>query len=136
MITDAWVGVDATFSANLVALPAIFLLTGVGLDVLRRALRVRGLQAAWGAGGILVGLILAATYSLNVFLLLLVMSILGLMYAVPLVPPSLGQRIRLRRLKDIPSSKTLSVSGGWALILARIRQERILPAVRLMARLS
>ncbi|MBN2303667.1 MAG: glycosyltransferase family 39 protein [Anaerolineae bacterium] len=60
LITDAWVGVDATFSANLVALPAVFLLVGIGLDVLRRTLRTRGLQTAWGAVGMLVVLILAA----------------------------------------------------------------------------
>ncbi|MFH1091696.1 MAG: 4-hydroxy-3-methylbut-2-enyl diphosphate reductase [Pseudomonadota bacterium] len=66
----------------------------------------------------LVSLGLAFTLSIKVLLLLAVMSTLGLLYAVPLVPKSWAARIKFRRLKDIPSSKTVSLSGGWAFCLA------------------
>ncbi len=66
----------------------------------------------------LAGLLLGLTLGWGVFSLLAFMSTLGLLYAVPLVPHSLAKRIRLRRLKDIPSSKTLFLSGGWALALS------------------
>jgi 4-hydroxy-3-methylbut-2-enyl diphosphate reductase len=52
--------------------------------------------------------------------LLAVMSALGLLYAVPLLPPRLARRVGFRRLKDIPVSKTLSLSGGWAVCLSLV----------------
>ncbi|MDY6851240.1 MAG: 4-hydroxy-3-methylbut-2-enyl diphosphate reductase [Thermodesulfobacteriota bacterium] len=68
----------------------------------------------------LVGLFFSLTISLGAFLLLAFMSALGLLYAVPLTPRSWSRFTRLRRLKDIPSSKTLFLSGGWALTLSLI----------------
>src|SRR5690606_38393827 len=47
LLTDLWVGVEATFTANLVALPAVYILPGLGVIVLWRALRVRQAEAAW-----------------------------------------------------------------------------------------
>jgi len=73
--------------------------------------------------GILSGLIslsLALVIGLKVFIFLALMSTLGLLYAVPLVPKSWSRWTRLRRLKDIPSSKTLFLSGGWALTLSLV----------------
>lgn len=56
----------------------------------------------------------------RVLALLIVMSTLGLLYAVPLVPHSWEKRLKFRRLKDIPVSKTLSLSGGWAVFIGLI----------------
>ena len=46
LLTDAWVGTDSTYSANLVALPAIFILIGIGTMVIWFALHARGVQSA------------------------------------------------------------------------------------------
>ncbi|MCD4685940.1 MAG: glycosyltransferase family 39 protein [Anaerolineae bacterium] len=56
LLTDTWIGVDATFSANLVALTALPLLIGVGVSVILRTLRMRGLRSAWQP--VAVGLVL------------------------------------------------------------------------------
>ncbi|MFZ5584513.1 MAG: 4-hydroxy-3-methylbut-2-enyl diphosphate reductase [Thermodesulfobacteriota bacterium] len=53
------------------------------------------------------------------FGLVLVMSALGLLYSVPVLPARFG----FARLKDIPGSKTLSAALAWAFIVA------LLPAV-------
>ncbi len=57
------------------------------------------------------------------FGLVLVMSVLGLLYSVPVIPARLERRIGFERLKDIPGSKTLSAALAWAFMVA------LLPAV-------
>ncbi len=47
------------------------------------------------------------------FLFLLLLSALGLVYSLPVIPASWFRRRRIRRLKDIPASKTLSIAAGW-----------------------
>lgn len=42
LLTDTWVHVEADFSANLVALPVVMILPGIGVLVVARALRQRG----------------------------------------------------------------------------------------------
>ncbi len=46
LLTDAWVGVDTSFSANLVSLPAIYILPGIGVMAIWDALRVREVRNA------------------------------------------------------------------------------------------
>ena len=58
LLTDAWVGPEVTFSANLVALPAVFVLAGVGVMAFWRALRGRGVRRAWQPVALLVGVVL------------------------------------------------------------------------------
>jgi 4-hydroxy-3-methylbut-2-enyl diphosphate reductase len=57
------------------------------------------------------------------FWLVLVMSALGLLYSVPVIPAGLERRIGIQSLKDIPGSKTISAALAWAVIVA------LLPAV-------
>ncbi|MBN1678928.1 MAG: hypothetical protein JW966_01465 [Anaerolineae bacterium] len=59
LVTDAWIEPTTTFSANLVAVPAVFVLVALGLDVIRRALHVRGVRQAWQPAAGLVVLIVA-----------------------------------------------------------------------------
>ena len=47
LLTDAWVGERATFSANLVALPAVYMLVGVGAWTFWERLQRRGVRVAW-----------------------------------------------------------------------------------------
>ena len=80
----------------------------------------RVLLLSSGIFSAVVGLGLSFLLGLKVFLLLVFMSTLGLLYAVPLVPSWLVPLVRFKRLKDIPVSKTLSLSGGWAICLGLV----------------
>ena len=58
-------------------------------------------------------------------LIVSVMSLLGILYSVPIVPRAVQRRLGVASLKDIPGSKTLSAAGAWAVVVA------VLPAVSL-----
>ncbi|MBI5957124.1 MAG: glycosyltransferase family 39 protein [Chloroflexi bacterium] len=60
LITDAWVEPESTFSAHLVALPAVYLLPGIGAVELWRILRGRGVAQAWQPVTVILVLILIA----------------------------------------------------------------------------
>lgn len=47
VLTDAWIGREVNFSAHLLALPAVYLLVGVGLHRLWQWLREREVTQAW-----------------------------------------------------------------------------------------
>ncbi len=68
-------------------------------------------------------LVLCALLGHLAFLLVLLMSALGLLYSVPVIPARLERRIRIQSLKDIPGSKTISAALAWAFIVA------VLPAL-------
>jgi 4-hydroxy-3-methylbut-2-enyl diphosphate reductase len=70
------------------------------------------------------GVGLATAYSLGrlPFTLLLAMSVTGLSYNLNLVPAGI-KRIRYRRIKDIPGSKTVLIAVAWGVVTA------ILPAL-------
>ncbi|MBU2551797.1 MAG: 4-hydroxy-3-methylbut-2-enyl diphosphate reductase [Proteobacteria bacterium] len=73
-----------------------------------------------GVVSALVSLALSLTIGWKALALLTLMSVGGLLYSVPLAPKSWPRFARLRRLKDIPSSKTIMLSGGWALCLSLV----------------
>ncbi len=60
VLTDAWVGVKPTFSANLVALPAVYILPGIGALAVWRALRGRDVRHAWQPVTLVLVVILVA----------------------------------------------------------------------------
>jgi 4-hydroxy-3-methylbut-2-enyl diphosphate reductase len=63
------------------------------------------------------GLIIAYFQGAVPFLLLTVMSLLGLSYRLPLVPKALAG-IMYRRIKDIPGSKTVLIAVAWGVVAA------------------
>ncbi|MDY6904000.1 MAG: 4-hydroxy-3-methylbut-2-enyl diphosphate reductase [Thermodesulfobacteriota bacterium] len=67
------------------------------------------------AGG--AGLLVAFALGVFPFLLLLGMSALGLSYNLYLVPTS-ADRFKIKRIKDIPGSKTLLISAAWGVTVA------------------
>ncbi len=71
------------------------------------------LAIAAGGAGLLVALILG----LFPFLMLLIMSLLGLSYNLYLVPERFS-KIKIRRIKDIPGSKTILISAAWGIVVA------------------
>jgi len=64
------------------------------------------------AGG--MGLLTALAMGVFPFLLLLVMSIMGLSYNRPWIPRGTGRRYR--SLKDIPGSKTILIALAWGIV--------------------
>lgn len=65
LLTDAWVHPDPTFSANLVALPSVFIFAGVGAAVFVRMLRGRGWSNAWQPVSMLLVIALAANVAIT-----------------------------------------------------------------------
>jgi 4-hydroxy-3-methylbut-2-enyl diphosphate reductase len=76
---------------------------------------------AVSSGG--AGLYLAYTTGVMSFFILLVMSLLGLSYNLKLIPRGLGRKQQIRRIKDIPGSKTILITMAWGVVTS------ILPAV-------
>ncbi|MEW5911002.1 MAG: 4-hydroxy-3-methylbut-2-enyl diphosphate reductase [Thermodesulfobacteriota bacterium] len=78
-----------------------------------------------GAGVVctLAAILLCALLGRTPLLLVAVMSLSGVLYSVPVIPPWLRKKIKVASLKDIPGSKTLSAALAWAFIVA------VLPAV-------
>ncbi len=76
-----------------------------------------------GVASAAAALFLCALLGSLPFWLVLVMSALGLLYSVPVIPARLERRIGIQSLKDIPGSKTISAALAWAVIVA------VLPAV-------
>ena len=68
-------------------------------------------------------LLLCVMMGLWPFVIVGFISLLGILYSVPVVPPSLKARLKFASLKDIPGSKTVSAAGAWAVVVA------VLPAV-------
>jgi (E)-4-hydroxy-3-methyl-but-2-enyl pyrophosphate reductase len=54
------------------------------------------------------------------FVLLLIMSLLGILYSVPIIPKVITNIIRVRKLKEIPGSKTFFVALAWSFVTVLI----------------
>ncbi len=69
-------------------------------------------------GGLAVVLSLVLTVSLGWLptLLLAMMSTLGLLYSFQIVPAVWQRFTKMKKIKDIPASKTLSVALGWGAV--------------------
>ena len=63
------------------------------------------------------GLFVAASMGILPFVLLLIMTLLGLSYNLKLVPDSV-RNVRYRSIRDIPGSKTVLISLAWGVVTA------------------
>ena len=69
------------------------------------------------SGAALIGaLVVANSFGRGPFYLLAFMSVLGIIYSVRVVPISFASLIKVRRLKEIPGSKTFFVALAWAFV--------------------
>jgi (E)-4-hydroxy-3-methyl-but-2-enyl pyrophosphate reductase len=66
-----------------------------------------------GIGAALFSLALALTLGWAPFFFLAAMSTLGILYSFQIVPAVWQRFTRMKKIKDIPASKTLSVALGW-----------------------
>lgn len=73
-----------------------------------------------GTGTGVLSLILAARLGWLPFVLLAAMSALGVLYSFQIVPAVWQRFTRMKKIKDIPASKTLSVALGWGAVTVLI----------------
>ena len=69
---------------------------------------------------LLLALALSIRLGVYTFLLLLLASIAGIVYSIPLIPHQWQVYTQFRRLKDIPASKDIFLAGAWASIAVGI----------------
>ena len=66
--------------------------------------------------GIGTGLILSLYLGIAQFLLFLALTILGLIYSIPIIPWRFGYLRRYAKIKDLPGSKTMAEALAWGTI--------------------
>ncbi len=66
--------------------------------------------------GIGTGLILSLSLGIAQFLIFLAMTILGLVYSIPIIPWGFGYLGRYAKIKDLPGSKTMAEALAWGTI--------------------
>jgi 4-hydroxy-3-methylbut-2-enyl diphosphate reductase len=66
--------------------------------------------------GIDTGLILSLSLGIAQFLLFLALTILGLVYSIPIIPWRFGYLRRYAKIKDLPGSKTMAEALAWGTI--------------------
>jgi len=66
--------------------------------------------------GICAGLILSLALGIAQFLLFLALTILGLVYSIPIIPWRLGYLGRYGKIKDLPGSKSIAEALAWGTI--------------------
>ena len=66
---------------------------------------------------LMTALLMVFLNDMKPFLLLLVMSVFGLLYSINFIPQFVAEKIKVRRLKEIPGSKTLFVALAWAMVV-------------------
>jgi 4-hydroxy-3-methylbut-2-enyl diphosphate reductase len=69
-----------------------------------------------GVASALLALMVSLPLGLPMFFFLLVACIAGIMYSLSFIPSRRLRRVKYRRLKDIPGSKTLFIALAWAAV--------------------
>jgi (E)-4-hydroxy-3-methyl-but-2-enyl pyrophosphate reductase len=80
--------------------------------------RYRGLLILSGLEAIAGALILSAFFGVSAFLATAGLSLLGIIYSLPIVPLSRRHLWRYSKIKDIPGSKTFAQAFAWAAVMA------------------
>lgn len=66
------------------------------------------------------GLLTAFTLGFWPFFILLAMSVMGMSYNLQLLPDTAAMKIKYRRIRDIPGSKTILISIAWGVLVAML----------------
>jgi len=64
-----------------------------------------------------ISLILSLITGFGTFLALVGLSLLGVVYSIPLIPEGVGNRYRFAKIKDIPGSRSLSEALAWVAVM-------------------
>jgi len=77
----------------------------------------RGLLILMGSVALSISLILSFITGYGTFMALVGLSLLGVVYSIPLIPESAGNRYRFVKIKDIPGSRSLSEALAWVAVM-------------------
>ncbi len=77
----------------------------------------RALLGISGLAAIGVALALSISSGIPIFLVLIGLSILGIIYGIPLVPERFRHRYRYTKIKDIPGSRSLAEALAWVAVI-------------------
>ncbi len=77
----------------------------------------RGLLILMGSTATGIALILSFMTGFGTFMTLVGLSLLGVVYSIPLIPESAGNRYRFVKIKDIPGSRSLSEALAWLAVM-------------------
>jgi 4-hydroxy-3-methylbut-2-enyl diphosphate reductase len=94
------------------------------LEKYKKGLVAAGVIAAVGGVG------LSALISPLALGLMIFATVMGLIYSLPIVPRRVAKAIRVRRMRDIPTSKNLATALAWCLTIV------VLPVLELQSRLE
>ena len=64
-----------------------------------------------------ISLILGFITGFGIFMTLVGLSLLGVVYSIPLIPEGVGNRYRFVKIKDIPGSRSLSEALAWVAVM-------------------
>ena len=70
-----------------------------------------------GSVAIGISLILSLSVGPGTFMALIGLSLLGIVYSIPLIPEGIGNRYRFVKIKDIPGSRSLSEALAWVAVM-------------------
>ncbi len=77
----------------------------------------RSLLIGTGVGAIITALIFAWFQGVGAFFMFMGLSIVGIIYSVPIIPERLRSRYRYVKIKDIPGSRALSEALAWVAVI-------------------
>lgn len=77
----------------------------------------RSLLILSGIGAIGLALMLSLGLGLSTFIAMCGLSLLGIIYSVPLMPAKTGRRYSYSKIKDIPGSRGISESLAWVAVI-------------------
>jgi len=78
----------------------------------------KGLLILMGSIALGISLILSFMTGFGTFMALVGLSLLGVVYSIPLIPEGVGNRYRFVKIKDIPGSRSLSEALAWVAVMA------------------
>ncbi|NQU14216.1 MAG: 4-hydroxy-3-methylbut-2-enyl diphosphate reductase [Desulfobacteraceae bacterium] len=70
-----------------------------------------------GLAAMAIALILSIRSGIPIFFVLIGLSILGIIYSIPLIPERFRHRHRYTRIKDIPGSRSLAEALAWMAVI-------------------
>lgn len=77
----------------------------------------KSLLILMGSLAMSISLILSFITGFGTFMTLVGLSLLGVVYSIPLIPEGAGNRYRFVKIKDIPGSRSLSEALAWVAVM-------------------
>lgn len=80
--------------------------------------KYRSLLITTGIASTAAAMCLSLSVGLTTFLALAMLSLMGIIYSIPIIPERIRQRWRYSKIKDIPGSRSLSEALAWVAVIS------------------